>query len=221
MEAFILVRVQVSQQRMRAGNRALELCIEGSIPSPQANRTNIMDKDTLRVGNEVVSAVLATYSPESLPTDEQATHIIQLFADNYPEMYSDTQRKDDLVRYNSPEQIRNQIKVNNIYTVAELNGAPVAFSKFRLENRSNTPNTEEWLCSWLIVDKPYRRPGIGEKLLETELAKLGVRKQSGKQLFVIADIHRDNTASRELFSKAGFVEEVGKSDDFILAKKEL
>jgi ribosomal protein S18 acetylase RimI-like enzyme len=180
------------------------------------------DKNRIKNNIDAVHAELRSYSREALPNDEQAQQIVSLFENNYPEMYAEELRKSDLSRYATLEQIRAQIKDGNEFQVAELNQKPIAFSKFRLENRHTLPDAEEWLCSWLIVEEPYRRLGVGERLLETKLAELRTHgKESRKRLFVIADVHKDNQASRELFKKAGFLEKAGKSPDFILVTKEV
>lgn len=109
-----------------------------------------------------------------------------------------------------------------MFLVARVNKETVGFLKLRIEPRTDIPNSEEWLGSWIIVDKPYRKFGIGEKLLEESFEFLLERKKSSnKKIFYIGDVHKDNIASRTLLKKFGFIEEPGKSDDFLLIRKEI
>jgi RimJ/RimL family protein N-acetyltransferase len=169
-----------------------------------------------------LSLKIDVYSGENIPNEKVAKEISSIFINNYPEMYSQETRESDCNRYKTPEQIQQQIIDGNTWITASLDDKVIGIRKFRLENRSNSTNTKEYLGAWMLVDKPYRELGIGEILLREYLKILSeIKKNTQEQIFAIADVHKENLQSRNLLKKAGYKEEIGKSEDFILARKEI
>src|SRR3989339_1916 len=168
------------------------------------------------------SLEFCVYSKENIPTQEVAKEISSVFINNYPEIYPEEIRKSDCNRYSTPEKIQEQVQNGNAWIVASTNNKIFGIAKFRLENRHHLINTEEYLLSWIIVDKPHRNKGIAKKILDEYLKILNkIKRNSNNQIFSIADIHKNNLISRKIFKNIGCKEGVGKSPEFILAKKEI
>lgn len=162
------------------------------------------------------------YSGDNIPDEKVAKDISSIFIKNYPEMYSQETKESDCRRYKTPKQIQQQVIDSNTWITASLDDKIVGIAKFRLENRGNLTNAREYLSAWTIVDKPYREHGIAEKLIKKRLSILSeIKKETQEQIFSISDIRKDNIASRRLAKKLGYHEETGKSEEFILARKEI
>jgi len=165
-----------------------------------------------------------TYSSGHLPDGKIAEDMSRLFLNNYPDMYTEELRKIDLERYDSSEKIQQQIKDGNIFITAAVEDKMAGMIKFRQESRTDNPDCEEWLVSWLIVDKPYRKLKLGvvDKLIEDFLMVMSERKKaSGKRIFMVADVHKDNKGSIYFCKKMGCDEGAGKKKDYLLFRREV
>jgi RimJ/RimL family protein N-acetyltransferase len=162
------------------------------------------------------------YSTDNIPNNKTAKEISEIFIRNYPKMYSEEIRKADCSRYSTFEQIQHQVKNGNFYITAIIGNKIVGMTKFRLENRTNLENSQEWLGSWLIVDEKFRKNDIGEKLFKENIVILrNIKNISGERIFFIADVNKNNSASINFCKKMGCSEEIGKSPEFILFRKEI
>ena len=174
-----------------------------------------------KIENKELKMEFKVYSVDNIPDQKAAESISSVFINNYPEMYPEALRESDFKRYDSYEKIQQQVKDGNFFITANIGDKVGGITKFRLEKEKNFPDREEWLESWIMVDKPYREKGIGNKLLNESSEVLKKIKNPDKKVFFIADVSKDNIASIKLFKKNGWKEEPGKSSEYFLFRKEI
>jgi len=162
------------------------------------------------------------FSTENVPDEKAAGEISTLFLNNYPEIYPDELRRYDFSRNDTPKKIIEQVKNGNFFITALVGKKMAGMIKFRQESRTEKPDCEEWLGSWVMVDKTYRKYGVAEKLFESMMETLRrIKTISGKRMDFVADVHKDNVASISLCKKMGCVAEAGKSEEYLLLRKEV
>lgn len=86
-----------------------------------------------------------------------------------------------------------------VYIVAESDGVIVGFIRLW-----HSPHVDEWFNDGMVVSPAFRRQGIGRGLLQQSL-QLATRMGASS---VIAQIRKDNIASRRFHKKAGFLPEI-------------
>lgn len=173
---------------------------------------------------EILLEKIDVYSRENLPDKNTLDGISSLFLNNYPTMYSEDLKEKDFERYNSAEKIEQQIKDKNFFITSALEDKIIGMIKFRKEARLNISESEEWLVSWIMVDKPYRqlKLKVAEKMFEEFLGVLReMKEKSKKRTFAVADVKKDNLASIFVCKKFGFSEKDGKSPEYFLFYKEI
>lgn len=171
-----------------------------------------------------------------VPKGPRAHDIANFFQENYPRrIHSEAEALEDLPRYKYGWQIIDQIENGkNVWIIAGkrekvrrrhgkgkerryvIHGA----IKIRIENRgeekgeTGEPNV---LVSWVMVDEPKRQRKLGLRLLRRAV---NIAIAAGAES-IYADIHELNDPSRRLFRKANFVEEPGKTEGQVIARRSL
>lgn len=162
------------------------------------------------------------FSTENIPDEKVAGEISALFLNSYPEIYPDELRNQDFSRNDTPKKIIEQVIKGNFFITASVEGKMAGMIKFRKEGRTNKSDCEEWLGSWVMVEKAFRKYGVAEKLFESMMEVLRrIREVSGKRMDFVADVHKDNIASISLCKKMGCIAEPGKSEEYLLLRKEV
>jgi|GEM_PF-2089534 len=171
---------------------------------------------------EELKIELDLYTPENIPDEKRAEEMSTIFLNNYPTMYSDELRESDLERYDSPEKIQEQVENGNLFITATSDNKIIGLLKFRKERRTEDPDCEEWLGSWVMVDKSHRNSGVAEKLFKKNLEILSqMKNSSNKKIFFVADVNKENKASIDLCEKLGCKKMPGKSKEYFLFRKEI
>lgn len=163
---------------------------------------------------------MTLYTSNALPDCATAQEIADLFFRNYPPAHDVETRRHDVERYRTGDQIIDQLADGNFWLVARIDGAVAGALKFREENRSTNPNLQEFLLSWIIVENDYRQQDVAANLIN-HAADLLRPLQQGRSIDLIADVHRDNDPSKNLFSRLGFVQTPGKADHLLAMRKHL
>lgn len=93
--------------------------------------------------------------------------------------------------------------------VACMNGEPVAFVR-SLEMQGGV-----FLLAQMAVDKPWRRHGVGEKILRYSLEKM--TEQGATQ--IILDTMSQNSAAHALYEKLGFMRTADLASHYLYSKQ--
>jgi len=192
------------------------------IPKQINNEESIRNDLNLENESKEQTIKFEIYSTDNMPHEKTAEEISNIFIENYPTMYPEELKESDFVRYNSSEKIQKQVKDGNIFITVKVNDKMVGMTKFRQEQRTDFSDCEEWLGSWIMVDKPYRELGIGEKIFQKGFEILSdIKKTSGKRMSLVVDVNKNNIASINLCKKMGLESESGKSSEYFLFRKEI
>lgn len=163
-----------------------------------------------------------TYSADNLPTEAVAAEILRIFRENYPKAHSDDQKKGDLERYATVEDIMEQIISGNDWVIGSVDNKIVGALKVRLEQRLAIEGALQYLVSWTFIDKPYRGQGLSKELLMAHLVRLSeVRASTRERVFSIGDVHANNSASLGMCRSLGYEVTDGKDSNHVVVYKEV
>lgn len=167
-----------------------------------------------------------TFDKEHLPEEATTWWIIKLFQENYPAIYPEEIKQNDLLRYKYHWQIIDQIEEWNSWIVWKIDDDVVWFLKFRNEDRwlyadSTLSNLVSWIMfsNKLDITKTWIRREVVEKYF-CVLREL--KTKTKKRVISIADVHEDNKISLNMCKKVWFnINPNFKKTSFLLLEKEI